>query len=418
MSDDMENTLNPPEKTVEELEAEARARITAERQKETPKEEVKEGQPEINALKKRSKNRVFTLIIALLGALILLAYLGDKVYSHFAKEAPKQEEEIKTPVLGSMTVRKNLGQDVNPYASPATPPAQQNISDNAQAASPPPQPVTFNKSMALSLPSSTAANTSTGGAQGMKTRKDELTGSGSAVETQLAADKQAAADRMAAAQALANGQPVEDPTLPSQVAVSKITLNPSLYIPVDTYIPCSLKTRFVSDVAGRISCIISDDVFSADHHVRLIPAGTLARGSYKSGTLKHGQARMFIVWTELRTPTGLKIPMVDSQVVGQLGEAGIDGWIDSHFWERFGNAMLLSTVQDVAAAAAGASPSKDRNTDYTENSRAAASEMAKSALDNSINIPPTIYKNQGDVIGIMTGTDIDFSNVYQLSLKK
>lgn len=79
--------------------------------------------------------------------------------------------------------------------------------------------------------------------------------------------------------------------------------------------------------------------------------------------------------------------------------------------------MMLSTVQDVAAAAASSAPSKDRNTDYTENSRAAAAEMAKTALDNSINIPPTIYKNQGDIIGIMTGSDIDFSGVYSLKLK-
>ncbi|AUC44675.1 Type IV secretion system protein virB10 [Dickeya solani] len=100
-----------------------------------------------------------------------------------------------------------------------------------------------------------------------------------------------------------------------------------------------------------------------------------------------------------------------------MGEAGISGRIDTHFWERFGNALMLSTVQDVAAAAANTAPGKDRNTDYTENTRAAASEMAKTALENSINIPPTMYLNQGEVIGIMTGTDIDFSSVYQLRLK-
>lgn len=44
--------------------------------------------------------------------------------------------------------------------------------------------------------------------------------------------------------------------------------------------------------------------------------------------------------------------------------------------------------------------------------------MAKTTLENSISIPPTMYLNQGDVIGIMTGTDIDFSSVYQLRLKK
>ncbi|VFS87408.1 type IV secretion system protein VirB10 [Raoultella planticola] len=129
---------------------------------------------------------------------------------------------------------------------------------------------------------------------------------------------------------------------------------------------------------------------------------------------------MFVLWTELRTPEpgSLQIPLTDTQASGPLGEAGISGWIDNHFWERFGNALMLSTVQDVAAAASDAAPGKDRNTDYTENTRAATAEMAKTTLDNSINIPPTLYLNQGDVIGIMTGTDIDFSSVWQLRLKK
>ncbi|RYE13645.1 MAG: conjugal transfer protein TrbI, partial [Sphingobacteriaceae bacterium] len=37
-------------------------------------------------------------------------------------------------------------------------------------------------------------------------------------------------------------------------------------------------------------------------------------------------------------------------------------------------------------------------------------------LENSINIPPTMYKNQGDIIGIMVGRDIDFSKIYTLKI--
>jgi type IV secretion system protein VirB10 len=199
--------------------------------------------------------------------------------------------------------------------------------------------------------------------------------------------------------------------------VTHIQFNPDLYVPENTYIPCTLQTRFVSDVAGRISCNIAEDVYSANGYTLLIEKGTKAKGVYKTGTLKAGQSRMFIVWTELRTPDAKKISLVDTQVVGQLGEAGIDGWIDTHFWERFGNALMLSTVQDVAAAAAGSAPNKDRNTDYTENTRAASAEMAKMALENSINIPPTIYKNQGDIIGMLVGEDIDFSSIYALRMK-
>ncbi|HAU6441448.1 TPA: hypothetical protein JD886_26430, partial [Citrobacter freundii] len=44
-------------------------------------------------------------------------------------------------------------------------------------------------------------------------------------------------------------------------------------------------------------------------------------------------------------------------------------------------------------------------------------EMAKTLLENSINIPPTMYLNQGDVIGLVTGADIDFSDVYRLRMR-
>jgi type IV secretion system protein VirB10 len=40
------------------------------------------------------------------------------------------------------------------------------------------------------------------------------------------------------------------------------------------------------------------------------------------------------------------------------------------------------------------------------------------ALENSINIPPTIYKNQGDIIGMLVGEDIDFSDIYALRMKQ
>ncbi len=35
-------------------------------------------------------------------------------------------------------------------------------------------------------------------------------------------------------------------------------------------------------------------------------------------------------------------------------------------------------------------------------------------LDASINIPPTMYKKQGDIIGIEVGKDIDFSKIYKI----
>ncbi len=42
----------------------------------------------------------------------------------------------------------------------------------------------------------------------------------------------------------------------SGMKVTAINLDPDLYIEENRLIPCALTTRFVSDVAGRISCVL------------------------------------------------------------------------------------------------------------------------------------------------------------------
>ncbi len=40
------------------------------------------------------------------------------------------------------------------------------------------------------------------------------------------------------------------------------------------------------------------------------------------------------------------------------------------------------------------------------------------ALENSINIPPTLHKNQGDLIKVFVARDINFKQAYLLSQKQ
>ncbi|MFP1826210.1 VirB10/TraB/TrbI family type IV secretion system protein [Lonsdalea quercina] len=392
------------EKTVAMLEAEARERARSAMASKAPEQNTPPGQPEVTRFKKASSRRTLLVSLLSLGAMIALALGGDRFLI-----ALKQSDDkaVETPAPPSASTgqheRKNLGMDNNPFGLFGQD-KQETATDNPpiQTASPS-EPPALNKAAALAdSPSSAADSTQRGNTQASQTapsgtQSKDTPATMSGTETNDA-----------------------NPGVAKVTSVRRLGLDPNLYLPVDRYIPCSMMRRFVSDVGGRISCLIGEDVYSANHHVKLLPAGSVARGIYRTGALQHGRSRMFVIWTELRTPEpgSLQIPLVDTEATGPLGEAGISGWIDTHFWERFGNALMLSTVQDVAAAASDTAPGKDRNTDYTENTRSAASEMAKTALENSISIPPTMYLNQGDVIGIMTGTDIDFSSVYQLRLKK
>lgn len=207
------------------------------------------------------------------------------------------------------------------------------------------------------------------------------------------------------------------------VVAESSAIDPNFLIPEGTYIPCSLITKFTSDVNGRITCTISEDIYSANGAVKLIEKGTKAIGTYKGGNVKHGMGRMFVIWTKLRTPDFKSIKLVDSQVVGQLGESGIDGWVDSHFFERFGGAILLSTAKDILKMTQeNKKEGNDNNTTVNvstmDETKSAFASIVEKMLESSINIPPTLYKNQGDIIGIMVGRDIDFSKVYTLEMKR
>lgn len=392
------------EKTVAELEVEARERTRSAMASQTPEQNTPPGQPEVTRFKKASSRRTLIVSLLSLGALIALALGGDR-FLEALKQSDDETVETTAPPSDStgQHERKNLGMSNNPFGLFGQGKQETAINNHPIQTAPPPEPPALNKAAAL------------------------VDGAGNAVDSALNGNTQTSQAAPSGTQrkdtpATTPGKDANDinPGVAKAISVRPLGLDPNLYLPVDSFIPCSMMRRFVSDVGGRISCLIGEDVYSANHYVKLLPAGTIARGIYRTGALQHGRSRMFVIWTELRTPEpdSLQIPLLDTEATGPLGEAGISGWIDTHFWERFGNALMLSTVQDVAAAASDSAPGKERNTDYTENTRAAASEMAKTALENSINIPPTMYLNQGDVIGIMTGTDIDFSSVYQLRLKK
>lgn len=342
---------------------------------------------------KTKSNRFKMGLLFGFAALLILGILALKVYKNFYAEEPQTASSRPDDNASQVgKVRTGMGQNFDPVANQT---ADDGASDEGantsgaadQAKSSPGQ---FQKYLSIPV----------AGQSGSRTESRNTAGTAQDNDT---TDSQQ--------------QTQEKSVAVSGMRVSAIKLDPNLYIEENTSIPCALTKRFVSDVAGRISCVITEDVWSANHHVKLLEKGTKANGSYKTGTLNHGQGRMFVIWNQLRTPDFKRIDLFDTAAAGALGEAGIDGWIDSHFWERFGGSLMLSMVQDVAAAAANDAGKKDRNTDYTENSRQAMAEMAKVALENSINIPPTMYKNQGDIISIIVGDDIDFSGIYQLKAK-
>lgn len=191
--------------------------------------------------------------------------------------------------------------------------------------------------------------------------------------------------------------------------------NRTFLLPKGTFIDCILETKVDTTVPGMTSCIVPRPLYSADGKVLLIERGSKIIGEYK-GAVENGLNRIFVLWTQLQTPTGVRINL-DSPGTDEMGGSGLSGHVDYHWWKRFGNALLFSLIQDGFEFAGNLASENNGGVNYYQNSQNGMEEIVREAMRQSGNIPPTLTRNQGSRIGIFVGRDLDFSSVYGLALR-
>ena len=181
-----------------------------------------------------------------------------------------------------------------------------------------------------------------------------------------------------------------------------------LLLPKGAFIDCTLETAIDSTLPGMTTCILATDTFGADGKVVLLERGTKLVGETK-GQVQQGAARVFVLWTEARTPTGVIVPLA-SPGADELGRSGLSGTVERHFWQRFGAAMLVSVIDGAVQSAVQSS----RSSGTVIYNPSASQDVITEVLRNTVNIPPTIVKHQGDRISVLVARDLDFRTVYEL----
>ena len=188
----------------------------------------------------------------------------------------------------------------------------------------------------------------------------------------------------------------------------------SLTLPKGTVFTCALKTRVVSATSGFIGCQVQRNVYSDDGRVLLVERGSHLDGEYRATSIRPGTVRIPVLWTRVRTPHGVTVD-IESPGTGQLGESGIDGYVDNRWVERIGAAMLVSLINDAVQLVIQTQTNEGSgDTVIFPSTTASTSKLAEKVLESTINIPPLIYQNQGGIVGIYVARDVDFSSVYEL----
>ena len=187
-----------------------------------------------------------------------------------------------------------------------------------------------------------------------------------------------------------------------------------LLLPKGAFIDCTLETAIDSSYEGMTTCLGASDIYGADGKVVLLERGTKYVGEQR-GSPHQGQGRVFVLWNEARTPTGVVVQLA-SPGTDELGRNGLPGFVDTHFWDRFGAAILISVIDGTmqAIVARQQSGTNVGSGGGVVLGATGGRDVMTEVLRNTIAIPPTVIKNQGERIQILVARDVDFRSVYAL----
>jgi type IV secretion system protein VirB10 len=181
--------------------------------------------------------------------------------------------------------------------------------------------------------------------------------------------------------------------------------HPSTTVPQGTLIAGVLETAIQSDLPGMIRAVVARPVFAFDGSA-VIPRGSTLLGTYQSGLVR-GQTRLFVIWTRLLRSDGVSME-IGSPGADSLGRAGLAGEVDTHFFEIFGSSVLLSLLDggvDIAAARA----QRNDGGVIVQSGGQDLGRAAEIALQNRVQIPPTIHVPRGTQVEVFVARDLDFA---------
>jgi len=180
-------------------------------------------------------------------------------------------------------------------------------------------------------------------------------------------------------------------------ATAASNFDPRTTITQGTMIPAVLETAINTDVPGYVRAVVSQDVRSFDGARILVPRSSRLIGQYQSG-LQAGQKRAYVIWTRLIRPDGVSVALA-SPGTGFDGSGGLPGKVDTHFFQRFGSAMLLSVIGGLSTIGTGGASVV----------LGGGQNAAATALQQNGQIAPTVRVRMGEPIRVFTARDLDFS---------
>ncbi|MFK0278730.1 IncP-type conjugal transfer protein TrbI [Ensifer sp. NPDC090286] len=182
-------------------------------------------------------------------------------------------------------------------------------------------------------------------------------------------------------------------------------------------IPATLITGLNSDLPGRITAQISQNVYdSATGHRLLIPQGAKLFGRYDS-KISFGQERVLAVWTDLIFPNGSTLQIGGMAGTDAEGYGGFSDKTDRDLLRTFGSAALIALIGtgiDMSMPESSTRATQDTASDAARRNFAETfGRVAEQTISKNLNVQPTIRIRPGYKFNLLVDQDIIFPSAYR-----
>ena len=177
-----------------------------------------------------------------------------------------------------------------------------------------------------------------------------------------------------------------------------------------TAIPAVMVGGINSDLPGMVIGQVAQNVYdTATGRFLLIPQGSRLVGSYDN-MVANGQTRVGVIWNRVIFPDTESIDLGSMEGADQGGYAGFHDQVNTHFWSKIGNAILISIA---GAGVQLSQPQAVNGQNYNSQQIAAAAlgqqfgELGQEYARAGLSIPNTLEIRPGYRFVVMVNKDMN-----------
>ena len=180
---------------------------------------------------------------------------------------------------------------------------------------------------------------------------------------------------------------------------------PRLPLLQGTVIETVLLNRLDGTFAGPVTCLVTTPVYAQDRRAVVIPAGARVLGT-AAPVQAWGDTRLAVSFHRLVMPDGHTYSLDRAAALDQVGEAGLSGEVNRHYWQVFGASIAIGALSGLAQYTTRGVDANTFSDTYRQAAGASLASSSTRVLDRYLNVLPTITIREGHRVQVYLTSDL------------